>query len=137
MTTITVHMPIIIRRHGGRKLVIAPAGTAAPGMNSTRAKPALVKALARAHRWKRLLDTGRHATLDELAAAEKLDRSYLGKLLRLTLLAPDIVEAVMDGREPLGIGLPALLRDLPAEWQQQRDALHSETTTGTAPASRS
>ena len=136
MTTITVHVPITIRRHGGRKLVIAPAGNAALGMNPTRADPALVKALARAHRWKRLLDTGRHATLDELAAAEKLDRSYLGKLLRLTLLAPDIVEAVMDGREPLGLGLPALLRDLPAEWQQQRDALHGEMATGAAPASR-
>jgi len=135
MTTITVHVPITIRRHGGRKLVIAPAGTAGLGRLTARADPGLVKALARAHRWRRLLDSGRHATLDELAAAEKLDRSYVGRLLRLTLLAPDIVEAVMDGREPLGIGLPALLRDLPAEWQQQRHALWGETATGAAPAS--
>ncbi|NKC34288.1 hypothetical protein [Falsiroseomonas selenitidurans] len=136
MTTITVHVPITIRRHGGRKLVVAPAGATATGKVPARADPALVKALARAHRWKRLLDTGQHATLDELATAEKLDRSYLGKLLRLTLLAPDIVEAVMDGREPLGVGLPALLRELPAEWQQQRDVLHGVTATDAAPASR-
>lgn len=136
MTTITVHVPIIIRRHGGRKLVVAPAGTTATGKVLARADPSLVKALARAHRWKRLLDSGRHATLDELAKAEKLDRSYLGKLLRLTLLAPDIVEAVMDGREPPGLSIPSLLRDLPAEWQQQRDALHGETATDAAPASR-
>ncbi|GGC69707.1 hypothetical protein GCM10011504_54490 [Siccirubricoccus deserti] len=51
----------------------------------------MVKALARAHRWKRLLDEGRYASLSEMAKAEKIDRGYLGKMLRLTLLAPDIV----------------------------------------------
>ena len=63
----------------------------------TRADPALVKALARARRWKRLLESGRYGSLAELAAAEKIDRSYLGRTLRVTLLAPDIVEAILDG----------------------------------------
>ena len=73
----------------------------------TRADPALVKALARAHRWKQPLESSRCGWLAELALAEKIDRSYLGKTLRLTLLAPDIVEAILDGRQPCA--LPRLL----------------------------
>jgi hypothetical protein len=94
---------------------IAPAGT--------RADPALVKALARAHRWKHLLESGRYASLGELAAAEKIDRSYLGKMLRLTLLAPDIVEAILDGRQPSHIGLPALLQSVPSMWDEQHSTI--------------
>jgi hypothetical protein len=94
-TSITVLVPLAIRRRGGWKLVVTPGGNAL-GATSARmdADPALVKALARTHRWKRLLESGRYSSLSELAAAEKIDRSYLGKMLRLTLLAPDIVEAV-------------------------------------------
>ena len=73
----------------------------------------MVKALARAHRWKRLLESGRYASLGELAAAEKIDRSYLGKMLRLTLLAPNIVEMMLDGRQPTDVGLEALLAPMP------------------------
>ena len=65
--------------------------------------PALVKALARAHWWKRLLEEGRYGSLAELAKAERIDRSYLGKMLRLTLLVPDIVEAILDAREPVAV----------------------------------
>nr|WP_254452517.1 hypothetical protein [Roseicella sp. DB1501] len=113
-----------IRRRGGRKLVIAPDGGAlgaAPAR--TRAEPALVKALARAHRWKRLLESGRYGSLGELAAAEKIDRSYLGKMLRLTLLAPDIVEAVLDGKQAETIALPTLLGAGWADWSDQRRLL--------------
>jgi hypothetical protein len=85
--------------------------------------PALVKALARAHRWKRLLESGRYGSLAELAAAEKIDRSYLGKMLRLTLVAPDIVEGILDGRQPPELGAPQLMEPLPAEWSEQRQAL--------------
>jgi hypothetical protein len=92
--SITVHVPPTIRRRGGRKLVMTPDGSG-PG-----AAPALVKALARAHRWKRFLEEGRYGFLGNLAKAEKIDRSYLGEMLRLTLLAPIIVEAILDGRQP-------------------------------------
>jgi hypothetical protein len=105
-TSITVRVPLAIRRRGGRKLVVTPDGSspgAAPAR--TRADPALVKALARAHRWKRLLESGRYASLGELAAAEKIDRSYLSKLLRLTLLAPDIVEAMLARTSHQGVGI--------------------------------
>ncbi len=120
-TSITVRVPLAIRCRGGRKLVVTPDGSV-PGTAParTRADPALVKALARAHRWKRLLESGRYASLAELAAAESIDRSYLAKTLRLTLLAPDIVEAVLDGRQPADIGLPTLLGPLPSVWDEQR-----------------
>src|SRR3954469_15334320 len=106
--SITVRVPLTVRRRGGRKLVVTPGGSA-PGATPTRtrADPALVKALARAHRWKRLLESGPHGSLAGLAKAEKMDQSYLGKMLRLTLLAPDIVESILDGRQPADIGLPA------------------------------
>jgi hypothetical protein len=123
-TSITVRVPLAIRRRGGRKLVVTPDGyapSAAPAC--TRADPALVKALARAHRWKRLLESGRYASLGELAAAERIDRSYLGKMLRLTLLAPDVVEAVLNGRLPADIGLPALLEPMPRMWEEQRTSI--------------
>lgn len=121
-TSITVRVPLKIRRRPGRKTVVTPvptAGTAIP----TRADPALVKALARAFRYQRLLDEGRYGSITELAAVEKLDRGYLGSLLKLTLLAPDLVEAVLDGRYPGRIGLPLLLEPLPTAWDAQRAAL--------------
>lgn len=91
----------------------------------TRADPALVKALARAFRYQKLLDEGRYASISEMATAERIERGYLGTLLRLTLLAPDIVEAIVDGRQPEGLGLPRLMEPLPAEWNSQRSKVLS------------
>jgi len=120
-SNITVRVPLAIRHRGGRKRVVAPDGNA-PGATPvrTRADPALVKALARAHRWKRLLEEGQCGSLGELAAAEKIDRSYLGQMLRLMLLAPNIVEAILDGRQPPEMGLPKLLEAMSSRWDEQR-----------------
>ena len=118
MNTMTVTVPLAIRRRGGRKVVIAPEGTAwAPPR--TRVDSALVKALARAFRWRRMLEDGRYASVTELAEAEKINQSYLCRVLRLTLLAPDIVEAILDGRRP-EITLPSLMGALPEVWEGQR-----------------
>ena len=82
---LSVRVPFAVRKRGGRKLVITPDG------ETRRARPrvdsALVKALPRAHRWQHLLESGECASITELAAAEKIDRSYLCRVLRLTLLA--------------------------------------------------
>ena len=109
--------------------MVTPDGGSAPGAAParTRADPALVKALARALRWQRLLESGRYGSLAELAAAEKIDRSYLGRMLRLTLLAPDIVEAILDGRQSCALALPALLEAVPSLWDEQRSSM-AETT---------
>src|SRR5207248_10522864 len=94
--TVTVRIPISIRRRGGRKLVLAPDGTigtwAAP---SRRIDNAMVKAIARAFRWRAMLENGTHGTIAEIAAAEKINESYVGRVLRLTLLAPDTVAALL------------------------------------------
>ena len=124
-STLSVRVPFVVRKRGGRKLVITPDG------ESHRPRPrvdsALVKAVARAHRWQRLLESGERTSITELATAEKIDRSYLCRVLRLTLLAPEIVEAIMDGRQPDGVTLPALMKGLSVKWQRQeqfsRDAL--------------
>jgi hypothetical protein len=91
-----------------------------PGRGVEPTDPALAKALARAHRWTRMLDEGRYSSISEMAAAEKLDRGYLGRILQLTLLAPDIVQAVIDGSQPAELGLSRLLESLSTEWEQQR-----------------
>jgi hypothetical protein len=100
---------------------IPPAG--ADTAITTRADPAVVKALARAFRYQRLLGEGKYASITEMAAAEKIERGYLGSLLRLTLLAPEIVQGVLDGRGSANLTLPRLLEPFPTPWRQQRDVL--------------
>jgi hypothetical protein len=107
-TTITVRVPLTIRKRGGPKVLISPNGATIPGVPrqaTTSADPALLKVLARAFRWKRMLDEGRYSSVSDIARAEKIDRSYAGRILTLTLLAPDIVEAIMDGRQPAELGV--------------------------------
>ncbi len=117
---ISVRVPFAVRKRGGRKLMVSPDGTreaARPQIDST-----LVKALARAHRWKRMLEEGIFTSLSELADAEKISRSYLSRVLRLTLLAPDIVEAVLDGRAG-ELTLERAMEPFPMEWEEQRLSL--------------
>ena len=123
---VTVRVPLAIRRHGGRKVVLTPQGSTLAPTPRARVDAALVKALARAHRWKRLLESGQYASISEMAGAERIDRGYLGRVLRLTLLAPDIVEAILDGRQPPGLGLPRLMEPFPTEWGQQRSELSAQ-----------
>ncbi|MBM3505898.1 MAG: hypothetical protein FJX65_18810 [Alphaproteobacteria bacterium] len=119
--TVTVRVPISIRRRGGRKLVLAPGGT-----NVTTAPlcrhidNAMVKAIARAFRWREMLENGTHATIAEIAATEKINESYVGRVLRLTLLTPDIVEEILGGRQPAGLQLDRLMRRFPVGWAEQR-----------------
>jgi len=94
---------------------------------ATRADPALVKALARAFRYQWLLDEGRYASITEMAAAERIERGYLGSLLRLTLLAPDIVEAVLDGPSLYRRSLPQLLEPISTSWERQREHMTCNT----------
>jgi hypothetical protein len=119
--TLTVRVPISIHKRGGRKVVLAPDGTTDTwAVPSRRIDNAMVKAIARAFRWREMLENGTHATIAEIAAAEKINESYVGRVLRLTLLAPDIVEAVLNGRQPTGLQLDRLLRRFPVGWGQQR-----------------
>jgi hypothetical protein len=122
--TVTVRVPISIRRRGGRKLVLAPDGSQVGAMRSTRhVDSAMVKAIARAFRWRDMLESGEFATIREIATAEKISDPYLGRVLRLTLLVPAIIERIVNGRQPAGLQLDGLMRRFPVGWREQRDAL--------------
>lgn len=118
---ITVRVPMTFHKRGGRKQVIAPDGAAAWVPPRARVDNTLVKALARAFRWRKLLETGTYGTVREIAAVEKVSSSYVSRILRISLLAPDIVKAILDGRQPAGLQMDALLKQVPVEWQEQRE----------------
>ena len=127
---LTVRVPLAVRKlRGGRKLVLTPGGMAPRG--AAAADTTLVKALARAFRWRRMMEAGRYGTIDELATAEKINSSYVSRLLRLTLLAPGIVEAILDGRQAEGVTLPALMDPFPLEWDHQHDLILKISTVQT------
>ena len=118
--TLTVWIPMAFRTRGGRKLVVSPDGVPAWAGSQTRVDGTLVKALARAFRWRRLLETGVHGTIDEIARTEGINASYVSRIMRLTLLAPDIVEAVLDGRQAPELTMARLMKPFPVEWENQR-----------------
>jgi hypothetical protein len=120
--TITVRIPISIRRPGGRKLVAPDGTTDTWAVPCRRIDNAMVKAIARAFRWREMLENGKYATIAEIAAVEKINESYVGRVLRLTLLAPDIVEAILNGRQPVVMTLAVLVRPFSVLWEAQRSA---------------
>ena len=90
----------------------------------------LVKALALAFRWNRMLESGEFATIAEQAEREGIASSYMTRVVRLTLLAPDIVEAILDGRQGPEVTLAGLLRPFPQDWAKQLDHVDLEPGTG-------
>ncbi len=113
--TLTVVIPLAVKSRGGRKAIITPGVLEV----ESRHDITLIKAVARAFRWLRMLETGRFATITELAAAEKINASYVSRILRLALLAPEVVKAILDGRQPEGMTLPGLMEPFPVEWIAQ------------------
>ncbi len=114
--TVIVHVPFRLVKRGGRKEMVLPLGAHV----RRQTDHSLVKALARAYRWKRMLDSGEFTTIAEMAQRERIAPSYLTRVLRLTLLAPDVVEAILDGKQGPGVTLARLMEPIPAEWDDQR-----------------
>ncbi len=125
MTT-TVFVPMTFRRIGGRKRIVLPDGSLYNPETRVPVESPIVRALARAFRWRRLLESGKHASINELAKAERVDRAFASRVLRLTLLAPDIVEAILAGRQPEKLTVRTLLEPFPVEWAEQRQAFLGE-----------
>lgn len=119
--TITVTVPLRVRHRGGRKLILAPNSAAVPTA-PPMPDDALLKALVRAHRWRRMLEGDQFASVAELAASEKVNHSYVCRLLRLNLLAPDIVQGILDGTQNQDLELKNLTKPFPVEWGAQRKA---------------
>ena len=118
-STLLVRIPIRLRRRGGRKLIMTPEGVAAPARKPSRDET-LVKALVRAHGWRRRIEGGRAKSITDLAEQEGVTVAYVCRLLPLTCLAPDIVEAILDGRQPKGLRLAEMLGNGPVAWNAQR-----------------
>ena len=123
--TATVSIPVTFLQRCGRKQILSPAG-ATPWSPAPRVDTALVKAVVRAHRWRQMIESGEYASSAELAKAQKVNDSYLSRILRLTLIAPDIIEAILSGSQPSTLQLDDLLKPLPATWELQHSALFGQ-----------
>jgi len=122
---IVVHIPVRFYRRNGRQMILADGDTSAvpatqrnPGGNGCN--QTLIEAIAKGYRWQEQLESGEYASLEDLAHAVGCDRTYVGRMLRLTSLAPDIVEAILRGDEPDGLSLEKLRKNLPVRWDEQR-----------------
>ncbi|MHC2286822.1 hypothetical protein ACVIJW_002692 [Bradyrhizobium barranii subsp. barranii] len=124
--TMVVSIPISFRRQGGRKRVVTPADAPAWSPLPPRVDNTLVKALARAHRWRNMLESNLFASVRELAKAEKINESYLCRVLRLTLLSPALTEAILNGLQPERLDLAQLLKSIPIDWHEQERFLSAE-----------
>jgi hypothetical protein len=119
---LVVSVPLVMKRRGGRKQVIVPSGAESGTPAQPRTNASLALTIARAHRWRELLEQGRYRSIRALARELGVDDSYVARLLRLSLLASDIVEAILDGAEPSGLSLQKLYR-APVEWERQRQEI--------------
>jgi len=117
---VTVWVPLQFCKRGGRKLIIGnlPASSDKP-VARLDGHRTILKALGRAYRWKRMLESGEFSSITGLAAAERINHSYVRRIIRLTLLSPKSTEAILDGRYPEGLRLEDLLRPLPVNWKAQ------------------
>ena len=113
--TMTIHVPFRVVKRGGRKEMVLPEGAA----QARKPDNTLVKALARAFRWKGMLESGEFASISELAEKEGIAFTYMARLMRLSLLSPELVDAVMDGHQPANITLANLMDPFPADWKVQ------------------
>jgi hypothetical protein len=121
--TLVVRIPMRFQRRGGRKRIVASDGSELAPSPKRQPDSTLVKALARAWRWQRMLDDGVYASVSEIGDAENISKSYVSRILRLALLAPDLVEVILAGRTDQSTSLEQLERPLPAAWGEQRDHL--------------
>ena len=123
---VIIDIPMSFRRRSGRKEVVLPPGAVAASVVSAKPPTPLEIALARAFRWQEMIETGQAKSNSDLARKLRLDQSYIARTIRLASLAPDIIEAILDGQEPDGLSLWGLRRDVPLLWQEQRELLGLE-----------
>ena len=124
---VVVHIPMRLRRRNGQCMVLTegeavPVSAAQATSDDSGANRTLIEAIATGHRWQAQLESGEYPSLEDLAHAVGCDRTYVGRMLRLTSLAPDIIEAILRGDEPDGLSLEKLRKNLPVRWDKQRKA---------------
>ena len=125
MKTVSISVPMTFKLRGGRKVIILPDGTQGHPLPKATIDNTLVKAIARAFRWQAMLDNGTYGCIEDIARAERINGSFVSRVIRLALLAPDIVEAILGGCQPANLTASRLLQDtrIPTTWQDQRKEL--------------
>ena len=121
MDTLSIHVPMTFKLRGGRKVIILPDGTQGNPLPRATIDNTMVKAIARAFRWQKLLENGTYGCIEDIARAERINGSFVGRIVRLTLLAPEIVELILAGKQPASLTLKGLMAPFPVEWERQRE----------------
>jgi hypothetical protein len=125
--TDTTDIPMTFKTRGGKTVIVLPDGSRGLARREAIVDNSMVKVIARGFRWRQLLDSGKYSTIDDLAVAEKINPSYVSRILRLAYLSPKVVQAIMDGKQPVWLTLKDLLLPHPMEWPtQERHFLYSE-----------
>ena len=119
MKTVSVDVPMTFKLRGGRKVIVLPDGTQGNPLPKATIDNTLVKAIARAFRWQAMLENGTYGCIKDIARAERINGSFVSRVIRLALLAPDIVEAILAGRQPAALTLKGLMAPFPVEWERQ------------------
>ena len=120
---ISIDIPMTFKKRGGRKVIVLPDGSHGHPEPAATIDNTMIKAIARAFRWQKLLENGTFSCIDDIAKTERICASFVGKVFRLSLLAPDIVDVILDGKQPATLTLKQLLKPFPVEWASQRDHL--------------
>ena len=120
---ISIEIPMTFKKRGGRRIIVLPDGSHGHPMPAATIDNAMVKAIARAFRWQKLLENGTYSCLDDIARSEKIGASFVSRIIRLSLLAPDLVDAILEGRQPAHLTLKGLMASFPVEWDRQRSSL--------------
>jgi hypothetical protein len=120
---ISIEIPMAFKKRGGRKVIVLPDGSHGHPIPTATIDNTMIKAIARAFRWQKLLENGTYTCLDDIARSEKIGASFVSRYYRLVLLAPDIIEAILDGRQPAQMTVKELLLPFPVEWDRQRRQL--------------
>lgn len=120
---ISIDIPMTFKKRGGRKVIVLPDGSHGHPEPAATIDNTMIKAIARAFRWQKLLEKGTYTCLDDIARSEKIGASFVSRYYRLVLLAPDIVESILDGRQPAQLTVKDLLAPFPVKWDRQREFL--------------
>ena len=122
-------IPMSFRPRGGRTVIVLPDGSRGVVRREATIDNTMIKVIARGFRWQRLLYDGTYATIEDLAAAEKINPSYVSRILRLAYLSPVVVQAILDGTHPAWLTMRHLLEPFPADWKQQEKKLLAQFGT--------
>ena len=115
----TTEIPMTFRRRGGKAVIVLPNGDRAIERREALIDNAMVKLLARGHRWHRKLFDGTHASIEDMAKSENISPSFVSRILRLAYLSPTVIEAILDGKYPAQLTMKDLMEPFPMEWSMQ------------------